>query len=201
MFFANRMAGKDLRNCPSNDGHNVDAIDGLIMPTVVLLGYACKPEAEARAVAQQSVYATRNSERVANYVGRFSGMLRAVLDGSPVPNVAQEAAKSLLGHEMDISQSDPVVACYVDSNFASLIHLAAKYGNDFEATLLANANAGGENVHRGLVLGALMGAQVGASRIPQRLKEGLFHSSELEREIDAFVTARIACDHGAPPCA
>ena len=37
MFFQNRQAGTPLRECPSNDGHNVDAIDGLVMPAVVLL--------------------------------------------------------------------------------------------------------------------------------------------------------------------
>jgi ADP-ribosylglycohydrolase len=29
MFFANRAAGRPLRECPDNDNHNVDAIDGL----------------------------------------------------------------------------------------------------------------------------------------------------------------------------
>ena len=75
-------------------------------------------------------------------------------------------------------------------NWASLLHLLAKHGDDLRACLLANANAGGvrpsphshphpspspspsplapalalaqENVHRGLVLGALVGAQVRA---------------------------------------
>ena len=48
----------------------------------------------------------------------------------------------------------------IDQNWASLLLLLAKHGDDLRGCLLANANAGGENVHRGLVLGALVGAQV-----------------------------------------
>ena len=32
MFFKNRQAGIDLKDCPDNDGHNVDTIDGLVLP-------------------------------------------------------------------------------------------------------------------------------------------------------------------------
>ena len=54
-----------------------------------------------------------------------------------------------------------------------------------------NANAGGENVHRGLVVGALVGAHVGARAIPDELKRGLHHFSQIEEEIANFVAARI----------
>ena len=38
MFFANLIIGKlDPKDCPDNDGHNVDAIDGLVLPTVTAL--------------------------------------------------------------------------------------------------------------------------------------------------------------------
>ena len=79
----------------------------------------------------------------------------------------------------------------IDQNWASLLLLLAKHGDDLRGCLLANANAGGENVHRGLVLGALVGAQVGARAIPDELKRGLKHSAEIEKEIARFVAARI----------
>ena len=46
-------------------------------------------------------------------------------------------------------------------------------------------------MHRGLVLGALVGAQVGARAIPDELKRGLKHSVQIEQEIARFVEARI----------
>ena len=194
MFFQNRAAGKPLRECPSNDGHNVDAIDGLIIPAVVLLGGATQPEAAARQAAQESVRVTRHSPRVEQFVGEFTTMLRAVLKGQTAAEVAQASAARLLGSPIDTSEDDPVVACYIDQNFVSMLHLLSKY-HSFEELVLANANSGGENVHRGLVLGALIGAQVGASGIPPELKSGLHHGAAIEAEVQAFVAARIG-DHG-----
>jgi len=74
----------------------------------------------------------------------------------------------------------------LSSSYPSLIHFAGKYGGDFQAALLANANCGGENVHRGEVLGALLGAAHGAARIPDALKQGLRHRAEIEAEIAQF---------------
>jgi len=69
------------------------------------------------------------------------------------------------------------------------LHFAYKYGEDqadVATGLLANANCGGENVHRGCVLGALLGAQAGEKAIPEKLKSGLYHSAEIAKEIEAF---------------
>jgi len=70
-----------------------------------------------------------------------------------------------------------------------LIHFASKYADNFEQAVLANANCGGENVHRGCVLGALLGAYHGESGIPAHLKEGLHDTEALSKEIEAFKTA------------
>ena len=55
--------------------------------------------------------------------------------------------------------------------------------------LLANANIGGENVHRGAVLGAILGARVGDENLPEQLKSGLYDRQSLEEEINSFVDA------------
>jgi len=54
---------------------------------------------------------------------------------------------------------------------------------------LANANCGGENVHRGIVLGALLGAEAGENGIPEHLKKGLKDYSAISEEIEAFKAA------------
>jgi len=64
---------------------------------------------------------------------------------------------------------------------------ACRYADDFEKAVLANANVGGENCHRGSALGALVGAAVGESGIPRCLIDGLHESAALRAEIDAFV--------------
>jgi ADP-ribosylglycohydrolase len=55
--------------------------------------------------------------------------------------------------------------------------------------LLNNANIGGENVHRGAVLGAILGARVGDENLPDQLKSGLYDRQLLEEEINSFVNA------------
>jgi ADP-ribosylglycohydrolase len=59
-----------------------------------------------------------------------------------------------------------MVACYIDSSFPALLHFAYKYADSPEQAILANANAGGENVARGSLLGALMGAAHGMQGWP-----------------------------------
>lgn len=76
---------------------------------------------------------------------------------------------------------------YLDSNFPTVLQMTYKYGADFETAVLANANCGGENVARGMVMGALIGAANGASRIPQHLKDGLKDSKSIAKDIEAFV--------------
>lgn len=74
----------------------------------------------------------------------------------------------------------------------SALEMAARHvhsGSDVWSSLLFNANVGGENVHRGAVLGALLGAQRGFATLPRALIDGLAARHELAVEIDAFVAA------------
>jgi ADP-ribosylglycohydrolase len=48
-------------------------------------------------------------------------------------------------------------ACYIDGTWPGILYLLYKYRDQPEAALLANANLGGDNVHRGAVLGVLLG--------------------------------------------
>jgi len=77
----------------------------------------------------------------------------------------------------------------LQSSYPSLIHFAGKYSSEFERGLLANANTGGENVHRGIVLGALLGAEVGENAIPEHLKVGLKDYAAISQEIESFKAA------------
>ena len=76
------------------------------------------------------------------------------------------------------------IACYPEHGLPLLLYLALHEGMDLEGALLANANAGGDNVHRGMILGLLLGAC--CRQIPAPLIEGLVAREELAGEIDAF---------------
>ncbi len=75
--------------------------------------------------------------------------------------------------------------CYTEHSIPVLSYLLYKNNFDFRASVLANANAGGDNVHRGILLGMLAGAA--NDEIPQDLKEGLSNYKEIEEEINGFI--------------
>jgi ADP-ribosylglycohydrolase len=107
---------------------------------------------------------------------------------------ALQATGSVAGVDVArmVSQSggqDPMTACYLGSSFPSMLHLAYKYSHSPEEALLANTNTGGENVARGAVLGAVMGAAHGMKGLPPRLVTGLKAHDEIKAEIDAFIAA------------
>ena len=75
-------------------------------------------------------------------------------------------------------------ACYPEHGLPLLLYFAQSHRADLETALLANANAGGDSVHRGMVLGMLLGAA--NEELPQRLRQGLIAFEELQGEIEAF---------------
>jgi ADP-ribosylglycohydrolase len=79
-------------------------------------------------------------------------------------------------------------ACYIAEAFPASLYLAWKYADDFESGVIANANVGGDNCHRGAVLGALIGGAVGVSKMPQRYVDGLDDSRRLKGQIETIVT-------------
>lgn len=52
-------------------------------------------------------------------------------------------------------------ACYIAESMPASLYLAWKYHDNFDAGILANAMVGGDNCHRGAVVGSLLGAAYG----------------------------------------
>jgi ADP-ribosylglycohydrolase len=79
-------------------------------------------------------------------------------------------------------------ACYIAEAFPASLYLAWKYADDFEGGVTANANVGGDNCHRGAVIGALIGGAVGVSKTPPRYVNDLDDSPRLRTQIETIVT-------------
>ena len=69
--------------------------------------------------------------------------------------------------------------CAIYHQLPAAYYLAARFPDDFESSVLHALNGGGQNQARCILTGALVGAQVGVSRIPKRFLDGLENSSEL----------------------
>ena len=87
--------------------------------------------------------------------------------------------------EDEILGSVFTTGCYPEQSLPVLMYLLYKNKFDFKASILANANAGGDCVHRGIILGMLAGAA--NEEIPNTLKMGLVEYESINHEIEAFI--------------
>jgi ADP-ribosylglycohydrolase len=69
--------------------------------------------------------------------------------------------------------------CAIYHQLPAAYYLAARFRHDFESAVLHAINGGGQNMSRACLTGALVGAQVGLSGIPQRFVDGLENHTEL----------------------
>lgn len=75
-------------------------------------------------------------------------------------------------------------ACYIEDSWPSLLFLAWKYLDNPLQALIANANLGGDNCHRGAVLGVILGLASGDD--VQGWFDQLQHAEEIESELHLF---------------
>ncbi len=92
--------------------------------------------------------------------------------------------------DADVINHRFATACYPEHGLPLLLFLARNHQVDVEASLLANANAGGDNVHRGMVLGLVVGSA--NDKLPDHLKQGLTAFNELQDEIDAYADVALS---------
>ena len=77
---------------------------------------------------------------------------------------------------------------FIGDALAMPVHwFAWKYADNFEAGVIANTNVGGDNCHRGAVVGALLGAAAGTGQIPARFCDGLHAAAALHWPANPFV--------------
>jgi len=67
----------------------------------------------------------------------------------------------------------------VNGALQSTVHIIAKYENDFEEAIIENTMAGGDSAARGMLVGMVLGGQVGMNGIPSGWFEGLKRHEEL----------------------
>lgn len=69
--------------------------------------------------------------------------------------------------------------CAFFATLPSAYYCVARFPEDFEAAVLCSVNGGGQNTMRTSLVGALLGAHVGLSGIPDRFVRGLADSKEI----------------------
>jgi len=74
-------------------------------------------------------------------------------------------------------------ACYPEHGVPLSLYFCFTH-TDLMTTLFENTNSGGDNVHRGMLIGLLLGT---ISEIPESFKKGLLEYEAIKTEIEAFV--------------
>jgi len=187
-FFTNYAAGKNPHECGVMEKH-IGGLVGLV-PMVVFYRHS---ESRARAAALEHLSLTHLGQKMAAAAEVLVHLLLEVLSGKPLREVLLQQIRDqknpLYGfpYLQWLDDSDEAVvgrrlstACYVEDSVPSVLYLALKYHDRPEQGLVANTNLGGDNVHRGAVLGALLGAENGLEAFPARWVKGLRHPPDLD---------------------
>jgi ADP-ribosylglycohydrolase len=80
-----------------------------------------------------------------------------------IENGLQNAAKETRRTIKEFGQM-----CEIEAAFPCVVHLISKYESDLKAAIVENAMAGGDSAGRGLIVGQVLGAYLGAEVIPDR---------------------------------
>ena len=203
-FFANYARGIPPERCAGVENHDTASIGGLVgLPAAIMAALREHDAAAVEHTLLAHLRLTHRSAKLERYASALGRLLPRLLQdqqpriGPLVCDIAESLgfpAAKVVEQVNRHGRSDLHViggllspACYIEHSFPAVLYLAARYANDFEAALVANTNAGGDNCHRGALLGAILGAALGSRAIPERWLQGLRSRAELEEEIESFL--------------
>lgn len=167
-FFTKYSEGRAARKCGIRDEH----IGGLATVPALVGALEGMPREELRKVVKLHVSLTHEHPNVLRAADALVRLLWEVaVESAPLREaIRSQAGDWISGNKADAWSSQPderVIgqrfspACYIAEAMPASLYLAWKYHEDFEAGVVANAMVGGDNCHRGAVVGALLGAACG----------------------------------------
>lgn len=194
-FFAAYARGKAPRKCGGSDIH----IGGLAHVGVLCACFAADRNSACKAV-REHISLTHRSAEVLAAGDALARLLCAVVAGGDLREAISEHCVqwfSKRNAERWSREPDEEVigrrfspACYIADAFRASLYFAWKYADDFEAGVIANANVGGDNCHRGAVIGALLGGTTGFPCLPPRFVEHIDDAIRLQHLVNEVVCGR-----------
>jgi ADP-ribosylglycohydrolase len=174
-FFTNLAAGRKPINCGVRDVH----IGGLV-PVPALVAAFGPRHHDLRRIVRLHVGLSHKDPEVLDAADVFLNLLVRVARGEDLRTAILEHSNGWISaakiRDWDRHPDDVVIgrllspACYITEAFPAALFLAWRHAGDFAAGVCANAQVGGDNCHRGTVVGGLLGA---ACPIPHRFLAGL----------------------------
>lgn len=172
-FFTRYSQGKKPRKCGISDEH----IGGLATVPALCAALEGTPREELRRIVKEHVGLTHAHGDVLRAADTLVRLLWEVAGGMSLHDaIRREGGDWISGKKADswIHQPDEQVvgrrystACYIADAMPASLYLVWKYSSDFAEGIIANAMVGGDNCHRGAVVGSLLG---GACSVPDALR-------------------------------
>ena len=129
---------------------------------------------------EKHVRLTHRNQRVSAAAAAMTRILHSIVEGLDLRSAIDSHAKAWASaRQFDTWTHFPdrtiigrhlTMACYLPESFTASLYLCWKYAEDFSAGILANAHSGGDNCHRGAVVGSLLAA---ANGVPHEWIQGL----------------------------
>lgn len=188
-FFKNYARGKKLSNCGIKDIH----IGGLSLVPALLAGLEALDKTEEKYLldcTQELIQGThthpvtiitaKDLTRILLALNKRAE-IRSTLQTLRLSNVPLTSIKKWEGMpDRKVVGEILSPACYLPESFTAALYFAWKYSDDFSLAILANAKVGGDNCHRGVVVGSIVGMQTG---IPRKWLQDLVAMEELRCDI------------------
>ncbi|MDW7662368.1 MAG: ADP-ribosylglycohydrolase family protein [Bacillota bacterium] len=138
--------------------------------SIKLMKKVHKGELPFHAVTSSNLSAPKKGEQAKSNEGLFASPDALLSPGY--------MAKAALDKDIQIEPAWKVsivygMPCAIYHMLPAAYYLGARFADDFEAGVLNALNGGGQNQVRAMLTGALIGAQVGFSKIPKRFVDGL----------------------------
>jgi ADP-ribosylglycohydrolase len=202
-FFANYAQGKEIKNCGAVT-HDTASIGGLVSigPLAILLFLSGFDLNSAQNQCVNHLVSTHPDESLIQVCNNFVELIHHLLfrdDGQDCFGVLLSTLNKSVKNTFKtiefskINDSSIVggkfsTACYITDSWPSVLFLAAKYEKELNVGILANANLGGDNVHRGSVLGFLLGL-INDNENPQfdQWYSSLINSDMIDSEINELL--------------
>jgi ADP-ribosylglycohydrolase len=169
-FFTRYASGKVPRKCAIED----ENIGGLAQVPALCYIMRDADLTELRATVKEHVGLTHKHANVQRAADTLARLLFRIREGLSLHDaIRREAGDWISGNKANgwLTQPDTYIigqrfspACYIAESMPASLYLAWKYHQDFSAAVTANAMVGGDNCHRGAVVGALLGAACGISK-------------------------------------
>ncbi len=199
-FFANLTAGKAPHNCGAVT-HDTPSMGALVTVAPLALALLGRGESlqDTCAVCRDHVWLTHPDKGLLSVVDAYITLMNTLLcrddediGAAPFVEAASVISGTRLDKLLDAGKPDAYVvgrtyslACYITDSWPSVCYLAAKYPDDVKRALLTNTNLGGENAHRGSVLGTLVG--LASSNYPDDWYGELSIHDELDMELEQYL--------------